>query len=364
MNNAVRISRLLSVASSLVFLFAALPALRSAELDKPTGESIVSPDARLELLFTRSAPIKGGLTEGPAAARDGRIFFSDIPFGSDKGLIMVFDPKTKETSVFTDDSGKSNGLQFDAQGFLLACEGSDHGGRRVSRWNIKTKERTTVADKYQGKRFNAPNDMTVDRKGRIYFSDPRYLGTETRELEHRAVYRIDTDGTVVEVTHDVTKPNGIALAPDEKTLYLADHDNGTDRIDPTQPPPKTGPMRIYSFPLGADGLVNGARRTLIDFGNQAGCDGMTVDEEGHVYLTPRGLKRPGVLVIDPDGREAAFIPTGAKNQTSDATHPAVGIPSNVEFGVGPERNMLYITIDTSLYRIRLKVNGHHPEHAK
>jgi gluconolactonase len=274
---------------------------------------------------------------------------------------MIFDPKTKKTTVFTDDSGKSNGLQFDYQGHLLACEGSDGGGRRVSRWNIETRERTTVADSYQGKRFNAPNDMCLDHKGRIYFSDPRYLGTEPRELKHRAVYRIDTDGSVVEVTHEVTKPNGIALSPDEKTMYLADHDNGTDRIDPTQPAPKTGPMRIYSFPLGKDGLVNGPRRTLIDFGEQAGCDGMTVDAEGHVYLTPRGLKRPGVLVIDSNGHEVAFIPTGPRNQVADPAKPAVGIPSNVEFGTGPESNVLYITIDFSLYRIPLKVKGHHPE---
>ena len=120
------------VSTVLALILAPHLFLRAAELDKPTGETIVSPDARLELLFTRSAPIKGGLTEGPAAARDGRIFFSDIPFGSDKGLIMVFDPKTKETSVFTDDSGKSNGLQFDAQGFLLVMT-SATGQKRVER---------------------------------------------------------------------------------------------------------------------------------------------------------------------------------------------------------------------------------------
>jgi len=344
----------------VVLLGLAMPAL-CAELDPPSGEGIVSADAKLELLFTRTANIAGGLTEGPAAAPDGRIFFSDIPFGRDKGMILVFDPRTMQTTVFTDDSGKSNGLQFDAQGHLLACEGSDLGGRRVSRWNIETKERTTVADRYQGKRFNAPNDMTLDRKGRIYFSDPRYLGDEPRELEYRAVYRIDTDGTVVEVTHDVTKPNGVALSPDEKTLYMADHDNGTDRIDPTQPAPQLGPMKIYAFPLGDDGLVSGPRRTLVDFGDQAGCDGMTVDEVGHVYLTARSLKRPGVMVIDPNGREVAFIPTGAKNQVADPAQPPVGLPSNVEFGVGAESNVLYVTVDKSLYRIRLKVKGHHPE---
>src|SRR5580765_4689916 len=91
-----------------------------ADLPKPTGEAIVSPDAKLELLFTRSAPIKGGLTEGPAVAPDGSIYFSDIPFGSDKGMIVRFDPKTKKTDIFAADSHKSNGLKFDGKGTLYA----------------------------------------------------------------------------------------------------------------------------------------------------------------------------------------------------------------------------------------------------
>ncbi len=334
-----------------------------AEIPKPTGDSIVSPDATLEMLFTRSAPISGGLTEGPAVAPDGTIYFSDIPFGKDKGLIMHFDPKTKQTEVFVSDSYKSNGLKFDARGNLIACEGSDEGGRAVVRWDVKTKTRTVLADKYMGKRFNAPNDLAIDTQGRIYFSDPRYLGTEPRELEHRAVYRIDTDGKVVEVTHDVDKPNGIALSPDHKTMYLADHDNGTDRIDPTaQPQPKPGAMKIYAFPLGIDGLVSGPRKTLVDFNkmftelkDQAGCDGMTVDSKGHVYLTVRSPKRPGVMVIDSTGKEVAFIPTGEPNQ--GAQNP-VGRPSNVTFGIGAEKKVLYITVDVSLYRIPLKVDGY------
>jgi gluconolactonase len=333
-------------------------------LPKPTGESIVSPDAKLELLYTRSAPIQGGLTEGPAVAPDGSIYFSDIPFGKDKGLIVRFDPKTKKTTVFTDDSGKSNGLIFDADGNLLACEGSDFGGRRVSKWNVKTKERTTVADKYNGKKFNACNDICLDSQGRIYFTDPRYLGEEPRELKYRAVYRIDTDGSVHEVTHDTVKPNGIAISPDGKTLYVANHDNGTDQIDPSAAPPKQGVMNIEAYPLRPDGSV-GKGRVLVDFGDAHGCDGMTVDEKGHVYLTVRDAKRPGVMVIDSEGKEVAFIPTGPANQkSSDPKKPAVGIPSNVEFGIGEEINMLYVTVDKSLFRIPLKVKGFHVQFAK
>jgi gluconolactonase len=333
----------------------------AASLPRPTGDRIVAPDAKLELLFTRSAAISGGLTEGPAVAPDGSIYFSDIPVGPDKGMILRFDPKTRQTTVFTADSGKSNGLIFDAQGYLLACEGSDGGGRRVSRWNVKTGERVTLVDRYQGKRFNAPNDLCLDRQGRIYFTDPRYLGTEPRELEHRAVYRLDKDGRVALVTHDVEKPNGIALSPDEKTLYVADHNNGTDRIDPNAPPPKKGAMKIYAFPLGPDGLVSGPRKTLVDFGTENGCDGMTVDVQGHLYLTARSLKRPGVLVIDPTGQEVAFIPTGPAQP--DAKEP-IGLPSNCEFGLGAESRTLYVTVDKSLYRIRLKVDGYRIPWAK
>jgi gluconolactonase len=358
---------------SLTLLLAgitAVLAMTGADVPPPTGAAIVDPDAKLELLYTRAEPIQGGLTEGPAVAPDGSIYFSDIPFGKDKGLIVRFDPKTKKSTIFTHDSYKSNGLKFDPKGFLVACEGSDEGGQCVSRWNVHTKKREVIADKYMGKRFNAPNDLAIDPKGRIYFSDPRYLGFEPRELEHRAVYRIDPGGAldeiardgakpssrVIEITHDCEKPNGIALSPDQKTLYVADHNNGTDRIDANAPPPEKGAMRLYAFPLGPDGLVNGSRKTLIDFGTEDGIDGMTVDAKGNLYLAVRSLKRPGVWVTDPTGKEIAFIPTGPSQPGTKKPH---GIPANVCFGLGDESNMLYVTIDKSLYRIRCKVDGYH-----
>ncbi len=322
------------------------------------AENPIVPDgAKLERLYTRTAKLNGGLTEGPAVAPDGSIYFTDIANGTDPGMILRFDPKTGKTSVFSADSGKANGLWCDADGKLVACEGSDYGGRRVSRWDLKTGKRETVVDRFEGKRFNAPNDLCIDTKGRIYFTDPRYLGSEPRELKHRAVYRVDPDGSIVEVTHDVEKPNGIALSPDEKTLYVVDHNNGTDQIDPDAPPPEHGAMKVYAFPLGADGLVDGKRRTLIDFGTEASADGICVDEQGNVYLTSRSLKRPGLLVVDPMGKELAFVPTGPANQSADAV--PVGLPSNCEFGIGDDATMLYVTVDTSLYRIRLKVPGYH-----
>jgi gluconolactonase len=344
------------LAVTTLCLVALAPPART-ETPRPTGDpSVVGADARLEQLFTRSAPIHGGLTEGPAVAPDGSIYFSDIPVGDDRGMILRFDPKTRNTTVFTDDSHKSNGLKFDAAGFLLACEGADGGGRSLARWDVKTRQRKVLTDRFMGKRYNSPNDLAIDLKGRVYFTDPRYLGPEPRELDRQAVYRIDRDGSVREITHHPEKPNGIVLSPDQKTLYVIDHNNGTDRIDPNAPPSKKGAMKVHAFPLDGDGLVNGPGKTLIDFGAENGADGMAVDVRGNLYLAVRSLKRPGVWVLDPSGKELAYIPTGPAQP--EAKEPT-GIPSNCCFGLGDERKVLYVTVDTGLYRIRLEAEGWH-----
>ncbi len=337
----------------------AVPVVVRAE--EPEANPIFPNGAKLELLFTRKAKLNSGLTEGPAVAPDGSIYFTDMPFGKQgNGMILRFDPETQSTTVFTNDSGKSNGLAFDPRGFLVSCDGADGGGRRLVRWNMKTAGGATLVDRFHGKRFNAPNDLCIDSSGRIYFTDPRYSGDETRELEHRAVYRVNRDSTVIESTHAVEKPNGITLSPDEHTLYVGDHNNGADRAnpDPNAPPPTKGAMKVYAFPLDERGLVSGPRRTLVDFGQQAGCDGMTVDSQGNIYLTCRSLAKPGVMVIDPSGNELAFLPTGPRDQ-SGAFEDWRGIPSNVEFGIGEEKNVLYVTIDKSLYRVRVKTEGYH-----
>lgn len=328
--------------------------------EEQAGNSIVPRGAELERLHTRVVKLNSGLTEGPAAAPDGSIFFTDMPFGKENGMILRFDPKTKKITVFNDNAGKSNGLAFDLEGNLLSCDGADGGGRCIRRWNLKTGQSEVIADRYQGKRLNSPNDLCLDQKGRVYFTDPRYGGTEPRELPHEAVYRIEKDGTVIEITHDVEKPNGLALSPDQKTLYLADHNNGGNRLSPSDPEPKRGAMKIYAFPLDAQGLVSGPRRTLVDFGKENGCDGMRVDLKGNLYLAIRSLARPGILVTDPVGKELAFIPTGPTSQ-SGLFEDWKGIPSNVEFGIGDDSNTLYVTIDKSLYRIKLLTRGYHPQ---
>ena len=128
---------------------------------------------------------------------DGAILFSDIG-----NRIMRFDPKTGKTTVFREPSGRANGLIFDPKGRLIAAEGANAGGdRRVS---ITERDGTvrTLADRYEGKRFNSPNDVAVDREGRVYVSDPRYVGDEPRELDFEAVFRIDPDGKVIPAGHD------------------------------------------------------------------------------------------------------------------------------------------------------------------
>src|SRR3954470_2610952 len=174
---------------------------------------VIAPGAKLEKLWG-----EGIFTEGGALAGDGAILFSDI---GDR--ILRFDPATKAVTVFRDPSGRANGLVFDPKGRLIAAEGANTGGgRRVSITGRDGRVRT-LADRYQGKRFNSPNDVAVDRMGRVYVSDPRYVGGEPRELDFEAVFRIDPDGQVVRLATTAARPNGVAVSPDGKTLYVSDN---------------------------------------------------------------------------------------------------------------------------------------------
>src|SRR5215831_180117 len=199
------------------------------------ADPIFPPDAKLEKLFD------GGLvlTEGVSVAPDGMVYFSDITFTHvsraekkpiEAGHIWKFDPTTKKATIFRSPSGMSNGLKFDAEGNLLAAEGADCGGRRVTRTDMKTGKSYIIADLFEGKPLNSPNDITIDEKGRIYFSDPRYLGHEPIDQAIQAVYRIDPDGSITRIITDAGKPNGVAVSPDQKTLYVISNENGTTGI--------------------------------------------------------------------------------------------------------------------------------------
>lgn len=299
---------------ALVFLLLTAPAVAQPNAIAPTG-------AKLEKLWG-----DGEFTEGPTPGPDGSIFFSDIG-----NRILRFDPKTGRTGTYRDPSGRSNGLKFDAKGRLIACEGANTGGNRQISVTEKSGEVRTLADRWKGKRFNSPNDLTIDATGCVYFTDPRYVGREPREIDTESVYRIDPDGKVTQVIADVTKPNGIVLSPDGKTLYLAET-NG-DAMKRRQ---------LLAYPLKEDGTV-GTKKVLYDFGDDRGIDGMTVTADGLIVATAGKGKTAGVYFFTPEGKKVGFV-------------PAPEDPSNCCFG-GPGSKTLYVTAGKSLYRIELSVAG-------
>ncbi|MBM3776338.1 MAG: SMP-30/gluconolactonase/LRE family protein [Acidobacteria bacterium] len=314
---------------------------------RPSGDpAIVSPDARVETLY------KGGiLTEGAASAPDGTIYFSDITFtytsGMQAGHILRFDPRTAKTTVFRSPSGMSNGIKFDRQGRMVVAEGADYGGRRITRTDLETGRAEILAGLFEGKPLNSPNDIAIDEKGRIYFSDPRYLGHEPVEQPLMAVYRIDPDRSLHRVVTDAGKPNGVAISPDQKTLYVGINDNGTTGLFRVQAetPLHRGRMALAAYDLAADGSAK-FRKVLADYSPNEGPDGLAVDAEGNLYVAVRIASRPGIHVYSPAGKELAYIPTP-------------DLPTNAGFGRGNESTTLYITAGGGLYRIRLKKPGYH-----
>jgi len=270
-------------------------------------------------------------SEGPAWRPDGVLLFEDIP----RNRIMQLDAAGKVT-VFREPSGRANGLCFDKEGRLLAAEGNSRdGGRRISRTE-KDGRVVTLADKYMGKRLNSPNDLTVDASGRVYFTDPRYGSQDGVEQDKEAVYRIDADGTVTRVIDSVSRPNGIAIAPDQKTLFVSDNRaDGKQRV-------------LLAFDLSADGSATNGR-VLHDFGAGRGIDGMTVDAAGRIWATAGSRDQAGVHVfaINPE-RTAAKLLTVVRTPED---------PTNCTFG-GPKRDVLYVTTARSLFRLQTAVQGH------
>jgi len=328
----------------LVLLILAAPA--------SAADPIVPPDAKLETVFD------GGLvlTEGVAVAPDGIVYFSDITFTHvskekkqpiEAGHIWKFDPKTGKATIFRSPSGMSNGLKFDAEGNLIAAEGADHGGRRITKTDMKTGKTYILAAEFDHKPLNSPNDITIDEKGRIYFSDPRYLGHEPVEQPVQAVYRIDPDGSIHRIITDAGKPNGVCISPDQKTLYVVSNDNGhtgIGRLDEKKEPAKKGSMTLMAYDLAPDGTAK-FRKTLVDYAPQDGPDGLVCDKHGNLYVAVRDVTKPGIYIYSPEGKTLGYIKTE--------------LPTNVGFGRGDSANVLYITAGKSLYRIRLNTEGYH-----
>lgn len=291
-------------------------------LATPGPSDVVAPGASLETLWS-----EGEFTEGPAMAPDGTILFSDI---GDR--IMRFDPSTGETTAYRDPSGRSNGLIFTPDDRLVAAEGANTGGNR--RVSITEPDGTvrTLADSFTGKRFNSPNDVAIDAQGRVYVSDPRYVGDEPRELDRESVYRIDPDGAVHRLETGASKPNGLVVSPDGRTLYVAD--NGPDR------------RALLRLDLDPETGAVSDPRVLVDFGDGRGIDGMTVTADGLVVAAAGSGERGGVYVYEPDGTAVDFIAVPES-------------PTNVELA-GPRRSTLYITAGPGLYRIETTLEGHPP----
>jgi gluconolactonase len=296
--------------------------------------------------------------EGPAWHPNGSVYFSDCA----NNRIMRRDVAGK-MHVYRTPSGCANGLFLDAERRLLACEGAGEGGnRRVTR----TEKNGTIAvltDRYESKHYNAPNDLSIDTKGRIYFTDPRYGDRDGLEMFDEAgkpifgVYRIDPSPDSAEckvrriLSFEVACPNGLEVSAGDKYLYVVDNDNSKP----------DGNRKVWRFELTSEGDVVPKSQTLLfDFGRGRGGDGMALDVEGRLYVaagtniaTPMETTdfKAGIYVLSPEGKLLQFIPVSEDMVT------------NCTFGA-PDRKMLFITAGHKLWSIPVLTPGYVPYTSK
>jgi gluconolactonase len=295
-------------------------------------DAIVAPGTPIEVLA------KGyRWSEGPVWDKaEGRLLFSDVP----NNVVHQWSPKGG-ASVFLKPSGYTgpeggggrepgaNGLAFDAKGRLVLCQ---HGDRRISR--LEDGKFVTLVDRFEGKRFNSPNDLVIAKDGAIYFTDPPYGLTKTfedpgREIGWNGVYRLAPDGKVTVLVKDLKAPNGIGLSPDGRTLYVGQSDGQR-------------PV-VMAYDLAADGTVSNGRvffdTTPLKGDGPGAPDGMKVDRDGNVFTTGPG----GVVVLSPKGEHLGTIVTGVPT-------------ANCGFG-DKDGGTLYITANDTLVRVRTKTKG-------
>jgi gluconolactonase len=302
----------------------------------PAIDALIPPDAKIEVLGS-------GLTwaEGPIWIRDGAfLLFSDTRtnkiwrWDAKDGLREFLTPSGYTGETPHPGELGSNGLTLDKQGRLLLAQ---HGDRRIARLESKWGEPpvySTIADKYEGKRFNSPNDLTVHSSGAVYFTDPAYglPSPAAREIDFQGVYRATPDGRVTLLTKDLSAPNGVAFSPDEKTLYVG----STGR-----------PAVLMAYPVKEDGTL-GEGKTFVDpstlgarrgrGGGGGGFDGLKVDAKGNVFTTGPG----GVLVVTPEGKHLGTI------VTASAT-------ANCAFG--EDGSTLFITAGNRLLKVKTSTKG-------
>lgn len=302
-------------------------------VEDPTFNKLIDISAKIEVLAEGF-----DWSEGPVWIKDGSyLLFSDVP----KNTIYKW-KKGEEVSVFLNPSGYtgkmpyskepgSNGLTLSQDGQLIACE---HGDRRVTKMPISGKGgKFTLADRYKGKRFNSPNDVVEAKNGDIYFTDPpyglpEYVTDQSREIDEFGVYLISKDGNVHMVIADLLRPNGVALSPDQKTLYVAQSDKKA---------------YIMAYPIKTDGSLEKGRlffdaSYLYVQGLKGAPDGLKVDENGNIFSSGPG----GVLVINKDGKLLGRI------DLPSAT-------SNLAWG--EDGSTLFITSDMFLIRLETKTKG-------
>ena len=255
-------------------------------------------------------------TEGPTPDLEGNVYFTDIP----TERILIHRPDgTLET--FMTESGRCNGLMFDADGRLWACQG---GEGRLIRIDVKSKEITPVAARIDGGTFLSTNDLVLDAHGGAYFTDPAYWRHADSKVDE-GVYYVDSEGEITRIAEKLLRPNGILLSPDGNTLYIL----------------PTGEQRLIAHPVLSPGKV-GPGRDLAKLGS--GGDGLTSDTEGNLYITqPR---RRCIDVYSPEGEKITSVQLR-------------GSPSNICFG-GPKLDHLYVTAGSNFYRIPVNKNGLQP----
>lgn len=324
---------LLSVLAGRGALGQAVTVQGSIERLDPAINALIPPGAQIENIaegFTWS--------EGPVWRKSGGyLLFSDIP----RNTIYKWQPGAG-LSIFMKPAGYSgatpagwelgsNGLTIDANDMLVMA---DHGNRQIARVVDSNVTKITLADHYEGKRLNSPNDLVYSAKGDLYFTDPPYglLGVNAspaKELTFNGVYRLAPNGTLTVLTRELTFPNGIALSADERTLYVAISDGAKPlwMAYDVLPDGNVGPGRVFFDPAA-----------LTKAGKKGAPDGMKVDAKGNVFATGPG----GVLVFTPQGKHLGTIVTGERT-------------ANVAFG--DDGSTLYITADHKLLRLRLSTKG-------
>ena|SRR5688572_19728142 len=308
------------------------PAMGSIERRDPAMDQLIAPDAKIEKLAEGFE-----WSEGPVWMKQGGyLLFSDVPsnvvhrWKEGEGITQFLKPSGYTGATPRGGEPGSNGLTTDSQGILILCQ---HGDRRVVRFG-RNGEFTALAQYYQYRRFNSPNDLDYKSNGDLYFTDPPY-GLEkgnqdpAKEITVNGVYRVTPQGQVNLMIDNLTYPNGIAFAPDEKTLYVA-------ISDPRKP-------YIMAYDVKPDGtLLNGRvffnANTLMAPDRKGVPDGLKVDRKGNLFATGPG----GVLVISPDGKLLGTILTG------EAT---------ANCGWGNDGSVLYITADMYLCRVQTKTRG-------